>query len=38
VTTRGAAPGDTTLRPVAAGATAFGVAFGCLTTREVAFG
>src|SRR6185295_18512803 len=37
VTTRGATAGDTTLRP-AAGATVFGVVFGCLTARDVAFG
>ena len=38
VTTRGAAAGDTTLRPPAVGATAFEVALGCLTARDVAFG
>src|SRR6188474_2544418 len=37
VTTRGAAAGDTTLRP-AAGATVFGAVFGCFTARDVPFG
>jgi len=38
VTTRGAAAGDTTLRPAAVGATTFGVAFGCVPTRGVTLG